>query len=81
MLRSAMAPRGCDNRALLAAVRAAEPEAYLVYKPHPDVVAGFAVPVPVRMPLSSAMRRCRRGDPAAVQPDRCSPRAHLTGGV
>jgi len=29
------------NMALLAAVRQAEPEAYLVYKPHPDVVAGI----------------------------------------
>ena len=29
------------NRALLEAVRAAEPQAYLVYKPHPDVVAGL----------------------------------------
>jgi capsular polysaccharide export protein len=31
------------NRALLEAVRAAEPEAWLVYKPHPDVVAGLRV--------------------------------------
>jgi capsular polysaccharide export protein len=29
-----------SNGALLEAVRAAEPEAYLVYKPHPDVLAG-----------------------------------------
>jgi capsular polysaccharide export protein len=29
------------NRALLEAVRAAEPEAWIVYKPHPDVVAGL----------------------------------------
>jgi capsular polysaccharide export protein len=35
------APGLRSNRALLAAVRAAEPEAYLVYKPHPDVVAGL----------------------------------------
>ncbi len=28
------------NHALLAAARAAEPEAFLVYKPHPDVLAG-----------------------------------------
>ena len=34
------APGLRTNRALLAAVREAEPEAYLVYKPHPDVVAG-----------------------------------------
>ena len=30
-----------SNLALLEAVRAAEPEAFLVYKPHPDVVAGL----------------------------------------
>ena len=35
------APGVRSNRALLAAVREAEPEAYLVYKPHPDVVAGL----------------------------------------
>ena len=35
------APGLRTNRALLEAVRAAEPEAYLVYKPHPDVVAGL----------------------------------------
>lgn len=29
------------NAALLSAVRAAEPDAWLVYKPHPDVVAGL----------------------------------------
>ena len=29
------------NRALLEAVRAAEPQAWLLYKPHPDVVAGL----------------------------------------
>jgi len=36
--------RGCsdvaDNVSLLEAVRAAEPGAYIVYKPHPDVMAG-----------------------------------------
>jgi capsular polysaccharide export protein len=31
------------NRDLLEAVRAAEPEAWIVYKPHPDVVAGLRV--------------------------------------
>ena len=30
-----------DNAALLAAARRAEPEAWLVYKPHPDVLAGL----------------------------------------
>ena len=34
------APQIRSNLALLQAVRQAEPEAYLVYKPHPDVVAG-----------------------------------------
>ncbi|MEM8578061.1 MAG: capsular polysaccharide biosynthesis protein, partial [Pseudomonadota bacterium] len=31
----------CTNAALLAAARAAEPDAALIYKPHPDVVAGL----------------------------------------
>ncbi len=35
------APGLRTNLALLQAVRQAEPEAYLVYKPHPDVVAGL----------------------------------------
>jgi capsular polysaccharide export protein len=35
------APGVCTNLGLLQAVRAAEPEAYLVYKPHPDVTAGL----------------------------------------
>ena len=35
------APGLRTNMALLQAVRAAEPEAYLLYKPHPDVVAGL----------------------------------------
>jgi len=35
------APGIRTNLALLQAVRQAEPEAYLVYKPHPDVVAGL----------------------------------------
>ncbi len=30
-----------SNLALLEAVRAAEPEAFLIYKPHPDIEAGF----------------------------------------
>ena len=30
-----------DDRSLLAAARAAEPDAFLIYKPHPDVVAGY----------------------------------------
>lgn len=34
------APQIRSNLALVQAVRRAEPEAYLVYKPHPDVVAG-----------------------------------------
>lgn len=36
--------KGCldiaDNTALLKAVRAAKPDAYVIYKPHPDVVSG-----------------------------------------
>ena len=35
------APDLNTNLALLQAVRAAEPEAWIVYKPHPDVVAGL----------------------------------------
>jgi capsular polysaccharide export protein len=35
------APGLHTNLALLQAVRAAEPEAWIVYKPHPDVVAGL----------------------------------------
>ncbi len=35
------APRIQTNIALLQAVRAAHPSAYIVYKPHPDVVAGL----------------------------------------
>lgn len=31
----------CTNRELLIAVRRLEPDAYLIYKPHPDVVAGL----------------------------------------
>ncbi|WP_025581530.1 capsular polysaccharide biosynthesis protein [Cupriavidus taiwanensis] len=35
------APGICTNRALLEAVRAEAPDAYLVYKPHPDVMTGL----------------------------------------
>ncbi|AII48503.1 sugar transporter [Synechococcus sp. KORDI-52] len=35
------APGLRSNRALLSKVRSVEPEAYLLYKPHPDVVAGL----------------------------------------
>lgn len=38
-----------DNAALLAAARAAHPDAFLIYKPHPDVEAGLrpgAIPAP-----------------------------------
>ncbi len=38
------APGLRTNLALLQAVRAAEPSAHLVYKPHPDVVAGLCRP-------------------------------------
>jgi capsular polysaccharide export protein len=33
--------QGLDNAALLNRVRAIEPDAFIVYKPHPDVVAGM----------------------------------------
>lgn len=33
-------PKITTNKALLNAVRDAEPDAYIIYKPHPDVVAG-----------------------------------------
>lgn len=35
------APGICRNLDLLRAVRAANPDAYVIYKPHPDVVAGL----------------------------------------
>lgn len=35
------APNICTNMGLLKAVRAANPDAYIVYKPHPDVIAGL----------------------------------------
>jgi capsular polysaccharide export protein len=35
------APAICTNIGLLAAVRGANPMAYIIYKPHPDVVAGL----------------------------------------
>ena len=35
------APAVSTNLGLLQAVRAAEPEAYIIYKPHPDVLAGL----------------------------------------
>lgn len=35
------APGVCSNMGLLQAVRAACPDAYVLYKPHPDVVAGL----------------------------------------
>jgi capsular polysaccharide export protein len=33
----------CSNQGLLGATRAANPEAYIIYKPHPDVEAGLRV--------------------------------------
>lgn len=35
------APGICTNRGLLEAVHAQEPDSYIVYKPHPDVMAGL----------------------------------------
>ncbi|MEC8215447.1 MAG: capsular polysaccharide biosynthesis protein, partial [Cyanobacteriota bacterium] len=49
------APDIRTNLELLRAVRAAEPEAYLVYKPHPDVVAGL----------------CRQGDGESSAAELC----------
>jgi capsular polysaccharide export protein len=49
------APGVCTNLGLLQAVRAAEPEAYLVYKPHPDVMAGL----------------CRAGEGEAIAQSSC----------
>ena len=49
------APEIRRNLALLQAVREAEPQAYLVYKPHPDVVAGL----------------CRAGENEAAAADWC----------
>ncbi|MCP9928026.1 capsular polysaccharide biosynthesis protein [Cyanobium sp. CH-040] len=49
------APEVRSNLGLLRAVRAAEPDAHLIYKPHPDVVAGL----------------CRQGTGEAVAGDWC----------
>ena len=38
------APGVCTNMGLLQAVREAHPQAWVVYKPHPDVVAGLRLP-------------------------------------
>lgn len=40
------APALCTNIELVRAVREANPHAYLVYKPHPDVTAGLRLPGP-----------------------------------
>lgn len=40
-------PKVRTNRALLEAVRARNPDAYILYRPHPDVVAGFRPGDPV----------------------------------
>ena len=61
MPRSASVLPGCAaNLELLQAVRQAEPEAYLVYKPHPDVVAGL----------------CRAGAGEDQSLSHCDARAH-----
>lgn len=46
-----------SNRALLAAARARNPEAFLLYKPHPDVEAGFR---PGTIPEEEALRYADR---------------------
>lgn len=55
------APGGQGMEAMLAAVRAAEPDAFIVFKPHPDVVAGH------RRGLSDPARILAHAD--AVAPD------------
>ncbi|MEH6773331.1 MAG: capsular polysaccharide biosynthesis protein, partial [Cereibacter changlensis] len=52
-----------DNAALLRAVRAAHPEAVLVYKPHPDVEAGLR---PGRITAAEADVIARHADPLAL---------------
>jgi len=53
------------NRGLLAAARAADPGAILIYKPHPDVEAGLR---PGAVPEAAALADLvvERGDPAAL---------------
>ena len=41
MRRSASAPWAAQQQGFVVEVRSVEPEAYLLYKPHPDVVAGL----------------------------------------
>lgn len=56
-----------SNRALLAAVRAANPQAVIIYKPHPDVEAGFrpgAIAPEDLAPLAHAT--VRNADPLAL---------------
>ncbi|MGR3434192.1 MAG: capsular polysaccharide biosynthesis protein [Shimia sp.] len=57
------ADRVADNAALLAAARAAHPEAMLIYKPHPDVEAGLR---PGAIAAEAADLVVRDGDPAAL---------------
>lgn len=51
-----------DNAALLRAVRDANPDAFLIFKPHPDVEAGLR---PGRIDADAADLVARRADPAA----------------
>ena len=69
--------------AFLARVRAAEPDAFIVYRPHPDVVAGLrrgrvADPVAGRPGRSGRDRRLAAG---ARRARRCGPRAVLADRV
>jgi capsular polysaccharide export protein len=51
---------GCTNRALLARARECEPEAHIIFKPHPDVEAGHrrgAVPEDEVMATADAIER------------------------
>ncbi|MCY0386877.1 capsular polysaccharide biosynthesis protein [Robbsia sp. Bb-Pol-6] len=75
-------PTIATNRALLEAVRALEPDAYIAYKPHPDVVAGLrrgAVPADVLHRLCDAVLRDTPVLDALAQADAIHVMTSLTG--
>jgi capsular polysaccharide export protein len=55
-----------DNLGLLAAARAARPEAFIVFKPHPDVEAGLR---PGRVPTPAALKHADAVVADAAMPD------------
>jgi capsular polysaccharide export protein len=63
VLRGGGAIRG--NLALLRAVRAAEPEAFLIYKPHPDLEAGYRSGRLARAELAGLADQVLSGAPMA----------------